>query len=227
MTKRPAPSVARFRFHGLRKLNWAERNFGEPYLDHMAQAGLDSWIEPGQLMIVVGPNAGGKSTVIDLLRALADARLWPGLQRENYPGDDFSGFDIQGADYALSVRFSKHTPDAKQMFDWSTIVARANRGAEVHTVSVLANKYGAPGDWVDPLQHLLDQLVRVPVAYFPATGGFPGHELDDASLVEHLNTLSPHFPIGTWPTTTPVPLGRRNSACSRRPRRSAGRRRSG
>lgn len=112
-----AQAVRRFQFHGLRKLNWAERNWNEPYLEHMAEAGLDRWIVPGRLMIVVGPNAGGKSTVIDLFRALADARLWPSLQRENYPGDDFSGFDIEGAAFALSVRFSKYTPDAKQGFD--------------------------------------------------------------------------------------------------------------
>src|ERR1700744_789211 len=70
------PAIRRFRFHGLRKLNWAERTWHAPYCAHMVQAGLDRWIEPGRLMIVVGPNAGGKSTVIDLFRALADARIW-------------------------------------------------------------------------------------------------------------------------------------------------------
>lgn len=187
------PAVRRFRFHGLRKLNWAERNWNEPYLAHMAEAGLDRWIEPGRLMIVVGPNAGGKSTVIDLFRALADARLWPSLQRENYPGEDFSGFDIEGA-FTLSMRFSKYTPDAKQGFDWSTITAVAQRGPDDGAAQVLASKYGEAGDWTPPLQTLLDTFVRVPVAYFPATGGYPAEDLGDDALVDLLNELSPHFP---------------------------------
>jgi energy-coupling factor transporter ATP-binding protein EcfA2 len=160
----------------------------------MRHAGLDGWIEPGRLMIVVGPNAGGKSTVIDLFRALADARLWPTLQRENYPGDDFSGFDIEGAGFALSVRFSRYTPEASQMFEWSTIQACVRRGSDVRTASVLANKYGVSGEWVDTLQPLLEESVSVPVRFFPATGGHPGDVLDDATLIDLLNELSSHFP---------------------------------
>jgi energy-coupling factor transporter ATP-binding protein EcfA2 len=193
VTKEGLP-IQRFRFHGLRKLNWAERAWRSDYLEHMADAGFDRWIEPGRLMIVVGPNAGGKSTVIDLFRALANAQLWPGLQRENYPGADFSGFDIEGAEYRLSARFSKYTPDSEQMFDWATIIAVAQRGDDRRSESVLANKYGDAGDWVGPLQDLVDDLVRVPVDYFPATGGYPADELDDAALVSLLNELSPHFP---------------------------------
>jgi energy-coupling factor transporter ATP-binding protein EcfA2 len=186
--------VQRFRFHGLRKLNWAERAWGSDYLEHIAEAGFDRWIEPGRLMIVVGPNAGGKSTVIDLFRALANAQLWPGLQRENHPGADFSGFDIEGAEYNLSARFSKYTPDSRQMFDWTTIIAVAQRGDDGRSESVLASKYGDPGDWVGPLQSLVDDLVRVSVDHYPATGGYPADELDDAALVSLLNELSPHFP---------------------------------
>jgi hypothetical protein len=43
----------------------------------------------------------------------ADACVLPSLQRENYPGDDFSGFNIEGAAFPLSVRFSEYTPDAR------------------------------------------------------------------------------------------------------------------
>lgn len=186
--------IQRFRLHGLRKLNWAERGWNASYLDHMAQAGLDRWLEPGRLMIVVGPNAGGKSTVIDLFRALSDARLLPSLQRENYPGDDFSGFDIEGAEFNLSVRFSKYTPNADQMFDYSIVLAEACRGGGVCCEQVLAHKYEQAGNWVLPLQTLLDQQVCVPVKYFPAIGGYPAAELNDDALIELLNELSPNFP---------------------------------
>lgn len=213
----PARPVHRFRFHGLRKLNWAERDWGASYSAHMAQAGLDRWIEPGPLMIVVGPNAGGKSTVIDLFRALADARLWPSLQRENYPGDDFSGFDIEGPGFTLSARFSKYTPDPQQMFDWSTVTAVAQRGSDGRCERVLASKYGEPGDWVDPLQRLLDDFVHVPVAYFPPIGGYPAEALDDAALVALLNELSPHFPsVFANPTLAPFKLFRGAGAAAGR-----------
>jgi hypothetical protein len=99
-------AVVRFRVHGLRELNWAERT-GQSYEAHLAALGLDEWLEPGPLDIVVGPAAGRKSTLIDLFRSVGDPALWPGLARENYPGDDFSGFDIEGVNFTLAVRFSK------------------------------------------------------------------------------------------------------------------------
>jgi len=129
-------------------LNAIALAWGADYLAHMAQAGFDRWIEPGPLMIVVGPNAGGKSTVIDLFRALANARLWPGLQRETIRRR-FLRLDIEGAEYNLSARFSKYTPEVpKQMFDWATIIAVAQRGPNGRSESVLASKYGDAGDWV-------------------------------------------------------------------------------
>jgi predicted ATPase len=108
--------VHRLRFHGLRKLNWEARPQNSPYLQHLNEAGFEGWLDVGPLTILVGPNGGGKSTVIDLLRALRDAKVWPGLPRENYPGADFSGFDAEGSGWKLSARFSKYTPDAKDMF---------------------------------------------------------------------------------------------------------------
>jgi ABC-type branched-subunit amino acid transport system ATPase component len=194
MADSPTPlPVRRFRLHGLRKLNWAERN-GSDYARHMAAHGYDVWIEPGPLTIVVGPNGGGKSTVIDLFRALADASIWPGLARENYPGDDFSGFDVEGDEFVLVCRFSKYTPDAEEVFDKLTVSVLAGRGEHREQLQCLAPKYPDPNDWSSDLQRLLDRSVAVHCHCLPATGHHPGSDIDDVELVGLLNELSPHFP---------------------------------
>jgi energy-coupling factor transporter ATP-binding protein EcfA2 len=61
------------------------------------------------MVMVVGPNAGGKSTFINLLRALGQAQTWPGLARENYAGLDFSGFEAESRDFSLTTRFVRST----------------------------------------------------------------------------------------------------------------------
>jgi len=196
ITTRPDEDLPlrRFRFHGLRKLNWAVRAWGGDYHGHMEAAGFGSWIEPGPILVVVGPNAGGKSTVIDLLRALSDAGLWPGLPRENYPGDNFSGFDIEGGRFSLSARFSKTTPETHQLFDWNTAILVA-QSAEVHRAAqLLLPKYLCDGEWRQGIQDILNEIVGCPIHHLSATGRHPGDELDDATLVALLNELSPHFP---------------------------------
>jgi energy-coupling factor transporter ATP-binding protein EcfA2 len=186
--------VQRFRFHGLRKLNWAARGWNVDYATHLRAEGLDRWIETAPTMIVVGPNAGGKSTIIDLFRALADAAVWPSLQRENYPGADFSGFDLEGDDFSLSGRFSKYTPETEQMFDWSTVFAFGRRDGLNVVESTLASKYAIEGDWLAPIQSLLDAIVHLSVRHLGATGPLLSDDLDDAELSDLLNELSPHFP---------------------------------
>lgn len=186
--------ILRFRLHGLRKLNWSER-CGADYLEHAASNGFDGWLEPGPLAIVVGPNGGGKTTIIDLFRALADATIWPGLARENYPGDDFSGFDIEGAFGTLSGRFSKFTPDAQDTFEKLTLFAIASRGGAGAVVRALAPKYAGDDGWARELQNLLDREVGVRVRYLPATTGVhPASALSDDELAERLVELSEHFP---------------------------------
>ncbi len=186
-------AVARFRLHGLRKLNWAERA-SQAYEAHLAALGLDVWLEPGPMALIVGPNAGGKSTLIDLFRALGDPALWPGLARENYPGDDFSGFDVAGADFVLSVRFSKYTPEASDTFDKLTILAVAEGPGGQRQARVVAPKYDLDGVWPDPLQAVLEVCGLPPVRYLAPFGDYPASDLTDEVLVAILNALSPHFP---------------------------------
>ena len=108
--------VHRLRFHGMRKLNWEARPEDSQYLHHLNESGFDGWLDVGPPHHTRRPQRWWKSTVIDLLRALRDAKVWPSLPRENYPGADFSGFDAEGPGWKLSTRFSKYTPDAKDMF---------------------------------------------------------------------------------------------------------------
>lgn len=185
--------ILRFRLQGLRKLNWSER-CGTDFLEHAASHGFDKWLEPGPLAIVVGPNGGGKSTIIDLFRALADATIWPGLARENYPGDDFSGFDVEGTFGLLSGRFSKYTPDAQDTFEKLTLFANASGGTAGLPVQALAPKYGGDNGWARELQGLLDRQVGIRVKYLPATGLSPACSLSDVDLAERLVELSEHFP---------------------------------
>lgn len=179
--------ISRLSFHGLRKLNWAIRNPGRDYASHITATGLGRWIEPGPNMIIVGPNAGGKSTVIDLLRALGDTALWPTLPRENYPGDDFSGFDIQGPGYSLAARFTRDVPHAQDLFELEMMIVIAVRDDVPLLEKVLAPKYYTQGDWENKIRGILHHVVRFPIHYLPATGRYPAEELDDNFLVELLN----------------------------------------
>jgi len=185
--------VRRFRLHGLRKLNWVERSRID-YATHMEAHGFDQWIEPGPLAIVVGPNGGGKSTIIDLFRALENASVWPSLARENYPGDDFSGFDVEGDEYVLAGRFSKYTPDAEETFDKLTLLAVVGRQGDGEQLQCLAPKYPDSNSWSANLQDLLTRWVGVHCHTLPATGPDPSADIDDVALVALLNELSPHFP---------------------------------
>lgn len=186
--------IQRFRFHGIRKLNWAERDWRLDYSTRMAEAGLDRWIEPGPLLIVIGPNGGGKTTVIDLLRSLADASVCPSLQRENYGGDDFSSFDVEGQSFEMSTRFSRFTPNLPDTFDFFTAFAVVTRQGLQSGFKPVVPKYASDGEWRAELQSLLDEGVAVKTCYRTATGPLPADELDDATLVALLNELSGHFP---------------------------------
>lgn len=189
-TNRP---ISRFRFRGLRKLNWSERFPGKEYAQHLEDTGHNQWFELGDLLIVVGPNAGGKSTVIDLFRGLVTAQLWPTLARENYPGMDYSGFDFEAERFRLSVEFSKSQPDMS-ILEEIFVRATASNSSGTRTEKVFVRKFGDPGDGISKLQAMLDDFVALKLHHFPATGEFPAQVLDDRQLVDILNELSSYFP---------------------------------
>ncbi|MHA3790528.1 AAA family ATPase [Sphingomonas sp. YL-JM2C] len=190
----PQIPVLAFRLNGLRKLNWVEISGGD-YDAHRKENGFYDWLRLNPITIVVGPNGGGKSTVIDLFRALGDAAIWPRLSRENYGGDDFSGFDILGGRFWMTSRFSRWTQDAQDMFQnisLATIVQGAD--GQAHRVAAEAPKFGEKPGWDSELQSLLDAHVGIRIRSFPATGPHPSEAIDDETLIALLNELSPHFP---------------------------------
>ena len=82
--------IKSFGFSGLRKLNLnGDHNITSNF--ELAKKLFSS----SKINIIVGPNGGGKSTVVDLIRAASDASILPTLARENLRNDTSSGFSIR------------------------------------------------------------------------------------------------------------------------------------
>ena len=187
--------IKKFRLHGLRKLNWIERYPSINCSDHLHKTGFDRWIEPGALAIFIGPNAGGKSTIIDLLRAIADSTLWPTLARENYPSEDFSGFSIEGPDFILHGNFSRWVPEDQDFFEKLTISAKIEKkGVSELPYRFQAPKFPSTDHWNTDLQALLDRRIGIKVHYYPATDDQLASGIEDHTLIKLLNELSEYFP---------------------------------
>lgn len=83
--------VKSFGFSGLRKL---KLNGGHNITSNFGLASHKQF-SSSMINIIVGPNGGGKSTVVDLIRAASDAGILPTLARENLRNDTSSGFSIR------------------------------------------------------------------------------------------------------------------------------------
>ncbi|TBY66243.1 ATP-binding protein [Rhizobium leguminosarum bv. viciae] len=113
LTGNQAHFINRFRFWGIRALNWTPMpdDFTLSQVDHADKTDCALWQSAAPINIIIGPNGGGKTTVLDLVRALDDPDLWPSLPRENPRGKYFSGFQIEGDNWKLWAEFKDAVSD--------------------------------------------------------------------------------------------------------------------
>lgn len=104
--------IEKIGFAGLRKLNWEEfpRGSGKPG-EHIISSGIEFPLELSRINIVIGPNGGGKTTFLDIFRSLKEPLLLGSLSRENYPGEDFSFFEIWFGGRSIRCVFSRFLPE--------------------------------------------------------------------------------------------------------------------
>lgn len=81
--------IKSFGFRGLRKLN-LNHDYNNPNFDIRTI----KQFEASKINILVGPNGGGKSTVVDLVRAMGDANALRTIARENMINVTSSGFVV-------------------------------------------------------------------------------------------------------------------------------------
>ena len=188
-------AIKKIRFHGIRKLNWIERSWNTDYNTHLHKTTFDQWIKLSPLTIIIGPNGGGKSTIIDLLRSVSNAKIWPTLPRENYPSHNFSGFNIVGAWFEIKAFFSKATPeDTEKCLDFTNVLLSVNGKCKIYVKNLLLPKFSDSGQWQSIIQTSLDKCVGLQVYYLPSTGLILDDDFSDEKLVALLNELSVHFP---------------------------------
>lgn len=159
----------------------------------MHATGFDRWYTLSPLNIIIGPNGGGKSTVIDLLRSLSSSNLWGSLPRENYPGKNFSGFDIEGDSFKIKTRFY---PASGKVLSHIALTLKAEtsnlRPILFHTE---LPKFSTSTKYTDSLfEEIISTYIGIQVRYLPASGPILAQELSDTKLFELLNDLSSYFP---------------------------------
>ncbi len=179
--------IKRFRFWGIRALNWS--HMPETVLhpdDHIETSKCAPWIDLGKINIVIGPNGGGKTTVLDLIRALGQPEIWPSLPRENQTGRMFSGFEFEGDDYAFRAEFR---PSASQrddaMFherllciypntrDEDTTSIKCSLPISKERASAFAIENKKSLEWVSTIKESLKKSKVPVVSYCPPTSSNP------------------------------------------------------
>ncbi|WP_104655706.1 ATP-dependent nuclease [Ralstonia insidiosa] len=86
-----ATHIKRLAFCGLRRLNPKKVGFYSKFKEWSRDK---EWIELGEINIFIGPNGGGKTTVLDLVHSMSDPRKLVNLARENATSDTLSAFEI-------------------------------------------------------------------------------------------------------------------------------------
>lgn len=107
--------IRRFRLWGIRALNWElmPLDWKLTQADHLEDTTCAPWLDAAAINIVIGPNGGGKTTTLDVIRAISDPTIWPSLPRENPEGKHFSGFHIEGNDWQFRAEFDESASAAK------------------------------------------------------------------------------------------------------------------
>ncbi|MGR9319798.1 ATP-dependent nuclease (plasmid) [Rhizobium leguminosarum] len=190
--------ITRFRFWGIRALNWSEKSLQEllPQIYHADNVGCAPWLFPGRINIIIGPNGGGKTTVLDLIRALRCPKLWPSLPRDNAPGDVFSGFLFEGGDWALRAEFrASPTQNATKASQERLLSIVPGQEHEPHHRSRKAKmplgratssslKEAAPR-WKETVEETIEAAKIPAIEYCEPAGNWP--ERDTPDLLDILN----------------------------------------
>jgi ABC-type thiamine transport system ATPase subunit len=86
-----ATHIKRLAFCGLRRLNPKKVGLYSQFKEWTQDR---EWLELGKINIFIGPNGGGKTTVLDLVHSMSDPRRLVNLARENAIPNTLSAFEI-------------------------------------------------------------------------------------------------------------------------------------
>ena len=161
--------IEKLSFMGIRKLNWVERYEDVPFRNHLKHCGIDEYLNLGEINIIIGPNGGGKTTFLDIFRSLSNFRILGSLPRENYPGADFSFFEIWAGGRSIRCDFSRYLPD--EVEDWKLLkqyVSACSRlGDAIENgpqKAVLSKEHKVTSDWVS-FSDFLSGIINFKVSY--------------------------------------------------------------